>query len=224
MLPFVSFFSARLWLAGVRCALFLAVFLAPTAENSTAAGFIWRAKLSLMRSECPEPNRCRTCGCRTCGRFVCDALEFRTGGRRCHARPVVNLRIGTTAGEYWKRQLEIVSRRCIASSAVKHQFEVIARLTRPGDPVFQRRQRLNREASGIPDAPLEAGHDSGGDVTQHSRGAISPELCQVHVPPKSEGAGNAGCRPHPWPACNKKSRRQSPQVQPEHPGIPRTMG
>jgi hypothetical protein len=28
----------------------------------------------------------------------------------------------------------------------------------------------------------------------------------------SEGAGNAGRRPHPWPACNKKSRRQSPQV------------
>ena len=28
-----------------------------------------------------------------------------------------------------------------------------------------------------------------------------------------EGAGNAGCRPHPWPACNKKSRRQSPQVR-----------
>src|SRR5580704_6306906 len=35
-----------------------------------------------------------------------------------------------------------------------------------------------------------------------------------------EGAGNAGCRPHPWPACNKKSRRQSPQVQPDHPAFP----
>jgi hypothetical protein len=30
---------------------------------------------------------------------------------------------------------------------------------------------------------------------------------------KIEGAGKAGCRPHPWPACNKKSRRQSPQVR-----------
>jgi hypothetical protein len=32
-------------------------------------------------------------------------------------------------------------------------------------------------------------------------------------PPKLEGAGNAGRWQHPWPACNKKSRRQSPQVR-----------
>ncbi len=38
-----------------------------------------------------------------------------------------------------------------------------------------------------------------------------------------EGAGNAGCWPHPWPACRKKSRRQSPQVQPRLPGIPRAI-
>jgi hypothetical protein len=30
----------------------------------------------------------------------------------------------------------------------------------------------------------------------------------------TEGAGKAGCRPHPWPASNKKSWRQSPQVWP----------
>src|SRR4029077_1767277 len=35
-----------------------------------------------------------------------------------------------------------------------------------------------------------------------------------------EGAGNAGCRPHPWPACDKESSGQSPQVQPEHPAFP----
>src|SRR5262245_39542221 len=23
---------------------------------------------------------------------------------------------------------------------------------------------------------------------------------------ENEGAGNAGCRPHPWPACNKKNQ------------------
>jgi hypothetical protein len=27
-------------------------------------------------------------------------------------------------------------------------------------------------------------------------------------PSKKRGAGSAGCRLHPWPACNKKSRRQ----------------
>ena len=30
-------------------------------------------------------------------------------------------------------------------------------------------------------------------------------------------------QPRPWPACNKKSRRQSPQVQPGQTGIPCTM-
>jgi len=35
-----------------------------------------------------------------------------------------------------------------------------------------------------------------------------------------EGAGDAGCWPHPWPASNKKSWRQVPQVQPEQPAFP----
>jgi hypothetical protein len=40
-----------------------------------------------------------------------------------------------------------------------------------------------------------------------------PEFCIIIDPQGREGAGNAGCSPHPWPACNKKSRRQSPQVR-----------
>src|SRR5215470_17734785 len=39
-------------------------------------------------------------------------------------------------------------------------------------------------------------------------------------PRREEGAGNAGCSPHPWPACNKKSRRQSPQVRRNSPAFP----
>jgi hypothetical protein len=31
-------------------------------------------------------------------------------------------------------------------------------------------------------------------------------------PPTTEGAGNAGSWPPPWPACKTKSRRQSPQI------------
>ncbi len=43
-------------------------------------------------------------------------------------------------------------------------------------------------------------------------------------PDHREGAGNAGCWPHPWPACNKKRRRQVPQVPPDRPDIPCTIG
>ncbi len=39
-----------------------------------------------------------------------------------------------------------------------------------------------------------------------------------------EGAGKAGRWPRPWPACSKKSRRQSPQVWPKTPGPPCANG
>src|SRR6185437_8277074 len=42
----------------------------------------------------------------------------------------------------------------------------------------------------------------------------------LHPLQKTEGAGNAGCWPHPWPACNKKRRRQSPQVSRNSPAFP----
>jgi hypothetical protein len=48
-----------------------------------------------------------------------------------------------------------------------------------------------------------------------------PGFCIVSRP-REEGAGSAGCRPHPWPACNKKSRRQLPQVRRQS-GAPRAM-
>src|SRR5882724_1067319 len=45
--------------------------------------------------------------------------------------------------------------------------------------------------------------------------------CSIGLPSlQEEGAGNAGRWPHPWPACNKKSRRQSPQVRPDQPAFP----
>jgi hypothetical protein len=36
---------------------------------------------------------------------------------------------------------------------------------------------------------------------------------------KREGAGKAGCPPHPWSACNKKHAAE-PQVQADHPAFP----
>ena len=63
-------------------------------------------------------------------------------------------------------------------------------------------------------------HDVNGAIRKHPRGSICPSLAVAIAPLRMEGAGNAGCRPHPWPACNKKSRRQSPQVQPKQPAFP----
>ena len=50
-----------------------------------------------------------------------------------------------------------------------------------------------------------------------------PESCVKRTLWKSEGAGKTGCWLHPRPACNKKRRRQVPQVQPERPGLPCAM-
>jgi len=44
-----------------------------------------------------------------------------------------------------------------------------------------------------------------------------PGLCISLAPSKSkEGAGKAGCRPHPWPASKQKSWRQTPQDWPNN--------
>ncbi len=40
---------------------------------------------------------------------------------------------------------------------------------------------------------------------------------------KDEGAGKAGCGPHPWPPCEQECTGQEPQVWPRHPGLPCTM-
>src|SRR3569833_3496916 len=39
----------------------------------------------------------------------------------------------------------------------------------------------------------------------------------------TEGAGKIGSWPLPWPACNKKRRRQVPQVRPGYPDLPCAM-
>jgi hypothetical protein len=46
------------------------------------------------------------------------------------------------------------------------------------------------------------------DAVPHSRGIIGPSLANS-PPSKSEGAGNAGCWPHPQPCVQmKKARKQ----------------
>src|SRR5689334_3780158 len=53
---------------------------------------------------------------------------------------------------------------------------------------------------------------------------FAPERLLQSDPHHGEGGRNGGCWPEPWPALKKKSRRQSPQVQPKQPGIPRAIG
>jgi hypothetical protein len=43
-------------------------------------------------------------------------------------------------------------------------------------------------------------------MTSSSRGAYRARAMQDIAPENREGAGKAGCRPHPWSACNKKAR------------------
>jgi len=115
-----------------------------------------------------------------------------------------------------------------------HNCQTTTRCRRPtwsGDPVFQRRlcsistsleywmSRRSLSSGARSRDPL-AGHDSGGDMIPHSRGAFCVRVMHRSRPLRSEGAGNAGCGPHPWPACNKKRRRQSPQARPEQPAFP----
>jgi hypothetical protein len=57
-------------------------------------------------------------------------------------------------------------------------------------------------------------------VTPHSRGAFRVRVLGMTCPRDDEGAGNAGRWPHPWPACRKNSRRQSPQVSRDIPAFP----
>jgi hypothetical protein len=47
--------------------------------------------------------------------------------------------------------------------------------------------------------------------------------CSLVPPLQAEGAGNAACWQQPMARLQKKSRRQSPQVQPKTTGIPRAM-
>ena len=51
-------------------------------------------------------------------------------------------------------------------------------------------------------------------VQARSHGAWRPGDAAASALDNDEGAGNAGRRPRPWPACEQKCRRQVPQVQP----------
>jgi len=44
-------------------------------------------------------------------------------------------------------------------------------------------------------------------IDQRSRGALRPGIASQCLSGR-QSTRNAGCRPHPWPACNKERRRQ----------------
>jgi hypothetical protein len=59
------------------------------------------------------------------------------------------------------------------------------------------------------------------DTPSHPRDALRPSYADLAALFKTEGAGKAGCRPHPWLACNKKHAAE-PQVS-RTTGLPRAM-
>jgi len=62
------------------------------------------------------------------------------------------------------------------------------------------------------------------NVASRSRGANRVRVVGETAPSTSRRAqGMPGAGRNPWPASNKKSWRQLPQVQPNHPGIPCAM-
>ncbi len=88
--------------------------------------------------------------------------------------------------------------------------------TRVGDDRASHRVRRRRGRA--------AGDAGRGRVHSSSRRLSRPNCCGRFAPPANRGRGE--CRAagrNPWPACRRKSRRQSPQVQPDQPGIPRAM-
>jgi hypothetical protein len=61
------------------------------------------------------------------------------------------------------------------------------------------------------------------NTTPHSRGTICPSSGST-LPSKTEGAGNAGCTPHPLPCVqNEKDARRPTQVRRNHSGTPCAM-
>src|SRR5262245_12963479 len=50
-----------------------------------------------------------------------------------------------------------------------------------------------------------------------------PEFCKFHRPLTDEGAGNAGCWPHPWPACKSGKQAAVTTGRAETTGIPCAM-
>jgi hypothetical protein len=54
---------------------------------------------------------------------------------------------------------------------------------------------------------LRSSHDDE-DMTPHFPRHVLPEFLSIIVPPKIEGAGKAGCRPHPQPRVRMKQAHE----------------
>ena len=84
--------------------------------------------------------------------------------------------------------------------------------------------RLNYHRLWNTGCPAFAGHDNGEGVKQHPRDAISRPGLAIRVPLKTEGAGNAGCTPHPLPCVQtERNARRPTQVRRNHSGTPCAM-
>jgi hypothetical protein len=66
-------------------------------------------------------------------------------------------------------------------------------------------------------------HSSSAGVTSRSRGAFGVRALLIDRALESRGRGECRALAAPMARLRKKCRRQEPQVQPRHPGIPRAM-
>jgi len=89
--------------------------------------------------------------------------------------------------------------------------------------------RSSTDVSGILDRPLSRTMTAESDehlprhISSLSRRVLRPSRC-IRPPSKSdEGAGKAGCPPHPRPPCIIKSTGKEPQVRTEPSGLPCAM-
>jgi hypothetical protein len=87
---------------------------------------------------------------------------------------------------------------------------------------YSRALELKPGGRGILDAPHSRSMTAEGDTRPRSRGTNASELSDRTALEITEGAGKAGCPPHPWSACNKKHAAE-PQVQAESSGLPCAM-
>jgi hypothetical protein len=100
----------------------------------------------------------------------------------------------------------IVRRRRLRASSPRGSEFVPHKRPRP-------EERRDRAAS------RRMGRDMIADTSPHSRGTKCPSRWKRTALERIEGAGKAGCPPHPWSACNKKHAAE-PQVQADHPAFP----
>ena len=174
-----------------------------------------------------RPPRRRDGGSRRCARR---ALPFTSPRLRGEVAP--KARVRGSLHELGARRESLtptLSPQAGRGSAVcsRHSAPIPIRFSNSQSVVIARSdsdEAIHRSACGAMDcfAPLAMTENT--TTSRHSLAFPRRDFARgvpKQVSLKSKRAqGMPDAQPHPWPACNKKSRRQSPQVQPGQPAFP----